>query len=209
MPSTHPTPSPTHRLCVFLGASLGRRPAYQDASEHLGRRLAQRGLGLVYGGGNVGLMGKLASAALEAGGEVIGVIPESLMGREVSGVRIEDLGATRLEIVDSMHARKARMAELADGFIALPGGYGTFEELFEILTWAQLGFHRKPIGILNTEGYFDPLIRLIDHSLEEGFIRPENRALVIDDTDPDRLIQRLLETATPPQEDWLHSPDVL
>jgi uncharacterized protein (TIGR00730 family) len=164
---------------------------------------------LVYGGGNVGLMGRLASAALEAGGEVIGVIPEALMGREVSGTRIEDLGATRLEIVDSMHTRKARMAELADGFIALPGGYGTFEELFEILTWAQLGFHRKPIGILNTEGYFDPLIHLIDHSLEEGFIRPINRALVIDDTDPDHLIQRLLETAVPPQEAWLRSPETL
>ncbi|HAZ40971.1 MAG TPA: TIGR00730 family Rossman fold protein, partial [Methylococcaceae bacterium] len=107
------------------------------------------------------------------------------------------------------HTRKARMAELADGFIALPGGYGTFEELFEILTWAQLGFHRKPIGILNTEGYFDPLIHLIDHSLEEGFIRPINRALVIDDTDPDRLIQRLLETAVPPQEAWLRSPETL
>lgn len=201
--------SSIHRLCVFLGASHGRRPTYQDAAESLGRHLAQRGLGLVYGGGNVGLMGRLAASALEAGGEVIGVIPESLMGREVSGTRIEDLGATRLEIVDSMHTRKARMAELADGFIALPGGYGTFEELFEILTWAQLGFHRKPIGILNTEGYFDPLIHLIDHSLEEGFIRPENRALVIDDTDPDRLIQRLLETAAPPQEHWLHSSDVL
>lgn len=201
--------SSIHRLCVFLGASHGRRPTYQDAAESLGRHLAQRGLGLVYGGGNVGLMGRLAASALEAGGEVIGVIPESLMGREVSGTRIEDLGATRLEIVDSMHTRKARMAELADGFIALPGGYGTFEELFEILTWAQLGFHRKPIGILNTEGYFDPLIHLIDHSLEEGFIRPKNRALVIDDTDPDRLIQRLLETAAPPQEHWLHSSDVL
>jgi len=140
---------------------------------------------------------------------VIGVIPESLMGREVSGVRIEDLGATRLEIVDSMHTRKARMAELSDGFIALPGGYGTFEELFEILTWAQLGFHHKPIGILNTEGYFDPLIRLIDHSLEEGFIRPANRALVLDDTDPDQLVQRLLESRVPQQEHWLSSPDVL
>lgn len=201
--------SPLHRVCVFLGASHGRRPAYRDAAGLLGRRLAQRKLGLVYGGGNVGLMGRLAEAALDAGGEVIGVIPESLMGREVSGTRIEDLGATRLEIVDSMHTRKARMAELADAFIALPGGYGTFEELFEILTWAQLGFHRKPIGILNTEGYFDPLIHLIDHSLEEGFIRPENRALVIDDTDPDRLIHRLLEVITPPQEHWLHSPDDL
>lgn len=208
-PAAASTPAPLHRFCVFLGASHGRRPTYTQAAETLGRGLALRGLGLVYGGGNVGLMGRLASAALEAGGEVIGVIPEALMGREVSGTRIEDLGATRLEIVDSMHTRKARMAELADGFIALPGGYGTFEELFEILTWAQLGFHRKPIGILNTEGYFDPLIHLIDHSLEEGFIRPKNRALVIDDTDPDRLIQRLLETAVPPQEAWLRSPEAL
>jgi len=203
------SPSSFHRLCVFLGASQGRRPGYTQAAETLGRRIAERGLGLVYGGGNVGLMGRLATAALEAGGEVIGVIPESLMGREVAGTRIEDLGATRLEIVDSMHTRKARMAALSDGFIALPGGFGTFEELFEILTWAQLGFHQKPIGILNTEGYFDPLIHLIDHSLEEGFIRPANRALVLDDTDPDRLIQRLLESKLPPQEQWLTSPDTL
>jgi uncharacterized protein (TIGR00730 family) len=208
-PAAASTPPATHRICVFLGASHGRRPAYAQAAEDLGRKLALRGLGLVYGGGNVGLMGQLARAALEAGGEVIGVIPEALMGREVSGTRIEDVGATRLEIVDSMHTRKARMAELADGFIALPGGYGTFEELFEILTWAQLGFHRKPIGILNTEAYFDPLIRLIDHSLEEEFIRPKNRALVIDDTDPDRLLQRLLETAIPRQEQWLESADTL
>ena len=207
--SAKSTPSPIARLCVFLGASHGRRPDYTEAAEMIGCLLARRGIGLVYGGGNVGLMGRLATAALEAGGEVIGVIPESLMGREVSGTRIEDLGATRLEIVDSMHTRKARMAELSDGFIALPGGYGTFEELFEILTWAQLGFHRKPIGILNTQGYFSPLIHLIDHSLEEGFIRPENRALVIDDTDPERLIQRLLETAIPPQEHWLQSPNAL
>jgi hypothetical protein len=208
-PAAASKPSAIHRLCVFLGASHGRRPAYAQAAEDLGRTMASRRLGLVYGGGNVGLMGRLAGAALAAGGEVIGVIPESLMGREVSGVRIEDLGATRLEIVDSMHTRKARMAELSDGFIALPGGYGTFEELFEILTWAQLGFHHKPIGILNTEGYFDPLIRLIDHSLEEGFIRPANRALVLDDTDPDQLVQRLLESRVPQQEHWLSSPDVL
>lgn len=208
-PAATPKPLALHRLCVFLGASHGRRPAYAHAAEDLGRTIARRGLGLVYGGGNVGLMGRLARAALDGGGEVIGVIPESLMGREVSGTRIEDLGATRLEIVDSMHTRKARMAELSDGFIALPGGYGTFEELFEMLTWAQLGFHQKPIGILNTEGYFDPLIHLIDHSLEEGFIRPANRALVMDDTDPDRLIQKLLASSVPPQEQWLSSPDAL
>jgi uncharacterized protein (TIGR00730 family) len=178
-------------------------------AEKVGRRIAELGLGLVYGGGNVGLMGCLASAALAAGGEVIGVIPESLLGREVSGQKIEDLGATRLEIVDSMHTRKARMAELSDGFIALPGGYGTFEELFEILTWAQLGFHQKPIGILNIEGYFDPLIQLIDHSLEEGFIRPQNRDLVIDGSDPDHLIQRLLTQVPPRQENWIHDPERL
>lgn len=198
-----------HRICVFLGASEGKRAAYVETAETVGRALAERGLGLVYGGGNVGLMGRLASASLAAGGEVIGVIPESLLGREVSGKRIEDIGATRLEIVDSMHERKARMAELASGFIALPGGYGTFEELFEILTWAQLGFHQKPIAILNTEGYFDPLIRLIDHSLEEGFIRTENRALVIDGKDPDSLIDRLLTSAPPRQENWIHEPERL
>lgn len=154
-------------------------------------------------------MGRLAQSALDEGGEVIGVIPKTLLGREVAGIPIEDLGATRLEVIDSMHARKARMAELSDGFLALPGGYGTFEELFEVITWAQLGFHRKPIGILNIEGYYDPLINLINHTLEEGFIRPENRELVIDGTDIEPLIDLILTRITPLQEDWIHSTDAL
>ena len=201
--------SPTQRLCVFLAASHGRREAYGVAADIVGRSLARRGIGLVYGGGNVGLMGRLAQSALDEGGEVIGVIPKTLLGREVAGIPIEDLGATRLEVVDSMHARKARMAELSDGFLALPGGYGTFEELFEVITWAQLGFHRKPIGILNIEGYYDPLINLINHTLEEGFIRPENRELVIDGTDIEPLIDLILTRITPLQEDWIHSTDAL
>jgi uncharacterized protein (TIGR00730 family) len=200
---------PIHRLCVFLAASHGHRAGYGEAAEAVGRSLARRGIGLVYGGGNVGLMGRLATAALEAGGEVIGVIPEALLGREVAGIPIEDLGATRLEVVDSMHARKARMAELSDGFLALPGGYGTYEELFEVVTWAQLGFHHKPIGLLNVEGYYDPLIALINHTLEEGFIRPRNRDLVIDETDVEPLIDRILAYVQPPQEDWIHTPDEL
>jgi uncharacterized protein (TIGR00730 family) len=151
----------------------------------------------------------MAAAALEAGGEVIGVIPEALLGREVAGIPIEDLGATRLEVVDSMHTRKARMAELSDGFLALPGGYGTYEELFEVVTWAQLGFHHKPIGLLNVEGYYDPLIALINHTLEEDFIRPRNRDLVIDDTDVEALIDRILAHVQPSQEDWIHTPDEL
>ena len=150
-------------------------------------------------------MGVLASATLEAGGEVIGVIPDALMGREVSGKPIEDLGATRLEIVDSMHTRKARMAELSDCFIALPGGYGTLEELLEVITWAQLGFHRKPIGLLNVEQFFDPLLMLFDHSLEEAFIREECRKLVLDDSDPSRLIDRLMMASPPAGEGWVTS----
>lgn len=200
---------PIHRLCVFLAASHGHRAGYGEAAEAVGRSLARRGMGLVYGGGNVGLMGRMAAAALEAGGEVIGVIPEALLGREVAGIPIEDLGATRLEVVDSMHTRKARMAELSDGFLALPGGYGTYEELFEVVTWAQLGFHHKPIGLLNVEGYYDPLIALINHTLEEGFIRARNRDLVIDDTDVEALIDRILAHVQPPQEDWIHTPDEL
>ena len=200
---------PIHRLCVFLAASHGHRAPYGEAAEAVGRSLARRGIGLVYGGGNVGLMGRMAAAALEAGGEVIGVIPEALLGREVAGIPIEDLGATRLEVVDSMHTRKARMAELSDGFLALPGGYGTYEELFEVVTWAQLGFHHKPIGLLNVEGYYDPLIALINHTLDEGFIRPRNRDLVIDERDVETLIDRIVAHVQPPQEDWIHTPDAL
>ncbi|MDD3353743.1 TIGR00730 family Rossman fold protein [Zoogloea sp.] len=162
------------RVCVFCGSRPGVRPIYREAAEALGRLLAERGIELVYGGGNVGLMGAVADACLAAGGRVVGVIPRALMEWEVGHE-----GLTRLEVVDSMHTRKARMAELAEGFIALPGGLGTFEELFEILTWAQLGFHHKPVGLLNVEGYYQPLIQMMDRGVSDGFMKPENRGLLL------------------------------
>jgi uncharacterized protein (TIGR00730 family) len=154
-------------------------------------------------------MGAIAEATMEAGGTVEGVIPESLLGREVEGTRIEDPGVTRLDVVDSMHARKARMAELADAFIALPGGYGTLEELLEVITWAQLGFHQKPIGLLNVEGFFDPLLALFDHGLNEGFLRSQDRTRVLDDTDPLTLLRRLRAFRAEPSEPWIRSHDQL
>ena len=179
------------RICVFCGANFGRRPAYRAAAEATGRLLAHRGLGLVYGGGAVGLMGALADAALAAGGEVIGVIPEALATKEVA-----HQGLTKLHVVPSMHARKALMAELAGGFIALPGGYGTLEELFEVLTWAQLGLHQKPRGILDVEGYYAALLQLRAHASAEGLLRPEHARLLQVHDDPAALLT-LLETALP------------
>lgn len=210
MPSlTSKPPIMIRRVCVFLGSSLGQKLAYVRAATALGHELAQQKLGLVYGGGNVGLMGALARAGLDAGGEVIGIIPKALLGREVSGTRIQDPGVSRLEIVDSMHTRKARMAELSDAFIALPGGYGTLEELLEILTWAQLGFHQKPIGLLNVEGFFDPLLTLFDQIQAEGFIREDSRRLIIADHDPKRLIGQLQTATIPPSEHWITSKETL
>ncbi|HND23494.1 MAG TPA: TIGR00730 family Rossman fold protein [Zoogloea sp.] len=162
------------RICVFCGSRPGSRPEYRAAAEFLGTTLAERGIELVYGGGNVGLMGVVADACLAAGGRVVGVIPRALLDWEVGHE-----GLTRLEVVDSMHTRKARMAELADGFIALPGGLGTFEELFEILTWAQLGFHAKPVGLLDTAGYYLPLLQMIERGVAEGFMKAENRGLLL------------------------------
>lgn len=161
------------RICVFCGSRMGVRPVYREVAETLGQTLAERNVELVYGGGNVGLMGAVADACLAAGGKVVGVIPRALLEWEVGHE-----GLTRLEVVDSMHTRKARMAELADGFIALPGGLGTFEELFEILTWAQLGFHAKPVGLLNVDGYYSPLIQMLDRGIAEGFMKAENRGLL-------------------------------
>ncbi len=174
-------------MCVFCGSSRGARPEYVAAARQMGTALAQRGLTLIYGGGNIGLMGAVADAALDAGGHVIGIIPQHLDDWEV-GHR----GLTELEIVGSMHERKARMADLADAFVALPGGLGTFEELFEILTWAQLGLHQKPFGLLNTLGYYAPLLALLDTAVHERFLRPEHRALVLEEpSDPNRLLDRL------------------
>src|SRR5215813_14615637 len=171
------------RICIFCGSRTGTRPEYAETARTMGRALVRRGIGLVYGGGCVGLMGIVADAVMGGGGEVIGVIPEALVTRELAHGDI-----TQLIIVHSMHQRKAKMAELSDAFIAMPGGYGTFEEFCEIITWAQLGLHRKPCAILNVEGYYDPLLALFDRAVTEGFVYPSNRRLVIQETDPGRLL---------------------
>jgi len=176
----------------------GSRESYRSAALETGGLLAQRGIGLVYGGGNVGLMGILADAALARGGEVIGVIPEHLVRKEVAHTGLADL-----RTVSSMHERKALMADLAEAFIALPGGYGTLDEFCEILSWSQLGLHRKPCGVLNVEGYYDGLLGLFDHGVREGFILAEHRALVIVDENPGRLLERLDETPLPHVEKWI------
>ncbi|GGN19438.1 LOG family protein [Halarchaeum nitratireducens] len=160
-------------LCVYCGSSPGTDDAYRAAAEALGRELAARDATLVYGGGRVGLMGALADATLDAGGEAHGVIPESLEAKEIA-----HHGLTELDVVDSMHARKARMAELADGFVALPGGFGTLEEIVEVLTWAQLGFHAKPCGFLNVAGYYDELASFFDHQVSAGFVESKHREMV-------------------------------
>jgi uncharacterized protein (TIGR00730 family) len=171
------------KICVYAGSNPGARPEYREAARILGQELVARGLGLVYGGGRVGLMGTLAEAVTEAGGEVIGVLPSALFPRELPYTN-----GTQLYEVKSMHERKALMADLADGFIALPGGYGTYDELFEIMTWAQLGIHSKPVGLLNVASFFDPLLSLIEHSSAEGFISPRHAALIIQKQTPAELL---------------------
>jgi uncharacterized protein (TIGR00730 family) len=173
-------------VCVFCGSSAGARPSYSAMAEALGRVLAERGIRVVYGGGRVGLMGVVADAALAAGGEVVGVIPQHLMDREVGHA-----GLTELRVTSSMHERKALMAELADGFVALPGGFGTLEELAETLTWSQLGLQAKPFGLLDVEGFYEPLLTFLDHTVAERFVTPEHRALVLSADDPAPLLDRL------------------
>jgi uncharacterized protein (TIGR00730 family) len=173
-------------ICVYCGSSPGANPAYGQAANELGEFLARSRRRLVYGGGNVGLMGIVADAALAAGGEVIGVIPHSLVARELA----HD-GLTELKMVDWMHQRKAQMADLADGFIALPGGLGTLEELFEVWTWGQLGLHGKPVGLLNINGFFDPLLTFLERLVTEKFVRRENREMLFVETAPTTLIERM------------------
>jgi uncharacterized protein (TIGR00730 family) len=187
------------RVCVFCGSSSGVRPGYRAAAEELGRTLAARGIGLVYGGARVGLMGAVADAVVNAGGQVIGVIPEALVAKEVAHT-----GLTELRVVRSMHERKAVMADLSDGFIAIPGGWGTLEEFFEVLTWGQLGLHQKPCGLLNVEEYFDGLLSFADRMIEEGFVRRENAAMISVSSDPAALLD-LLVAYTPPRsvEKWI------
>ncbi|BDG06029.1 LOG family protein [Anaeromyxobacter oryzae] len=186
------------RVCVFCGASPGRNPVHLDAARRAGQALAGRGLGLVYGGGSVGLMGAVADGALEAGGEVIGVIPRALQLRELAHDRL-----TSLHVVGSMHERKARMAELADAFVALPGGLGTLEELAEILTWAQLGLHAKPCGLLDVEGYYAPLIAFLDHAVAEGFVRSEHRRVIHVAPDFGALLDAFDRYEPPRVERWI------
>jgi uncharacterized protein (TIGR00730 family) len=186
------------RICVFCGSNAGVNPAFKNAAAGLARLLADRRIELVYGGGNIGLMGVLADAALEAGGRVIGVIPESLMAKEVG-----HQGLTELRVVGSMHERKALMADLAEGFIALPGGYGTFEEFCEVVTWSQLGLHAKPCGVLNAEGYYDPLLALFDRAVKQGFLRSDHRTLVLEERDPQRLLEKMSEFRAPAVGKWI------
>ena len=174
------------RVCVFSGSSPGANIAYRAAATDVGRGLAARGIELADGGAHVGLMGTLADAALAGGGHVIGVIPQSLVDREIAHPGISDL-----RIVDSMHERKAQMADLSDAFVALPGGIGTLEELFEVYTWAQLGLHRKPCALLNVEGYYDGVVGFLGHAVKERFVREENREMLVVETEPGVLIERL------------------
>jgi uncharacterized protein (TIGR00730 family) len=185
-------------VCVFCGSNPGARREYAEAARLLGERIAGRGLRLVYGGGGIGLMGVVADAALAAGGEVVGVIPQHLVDRELAHP-----GVTDLRITGSMHERKALMADLAGGFVALPGGLGTLEELFEILTWSQLGLQSKPCGLLDVAGFFEPLLAFLDHTVAERFVSAEHRQLVLADRDPDELLDKLEAWQPRPSTKWL------
>ncbi len=186
------------RICVFAGSSLGGRPEYVIAARALGRALADERIGLVYGGAGVGLMGAVADAVLDRGGSVLGVMPRALVEREVAHA-----GLTELRVVGSMHERKAEMADLADAFVALPGGLGTLEEMFEVLTWAGLGHHAKPCGLLNVAGYYDRMLSMMDHAAEERFVAPEHRAMLLVDEEPGPLIERFRTYRAPQVSKWL------
>ena len=186
------------RVCVFCGSSTGTDPVYREAAQRMGTALARLGLGLVFGGGGIGLMGVLATSALAAGIEVIGVIPRGLLTKEIAHDGVKDL-----RVVGSMHERKALMAELADAFIAIPGGYGTLEEFCEVVTWAQLGLHRKPCGLLNVNGYYRHFLAQLDHLVAEGFLSPVNRGLVLEHADPKSLLDLLAGYRSPIAAQWL------
>jgi uncharacterized protein (TIGR00730 family) len=190
------------KVCVFAGSSQGTNVVYQVAARELGAALARAGIGVVYGGGRIGLMGVLADAALEAGGHVIGVIPRGLATRELAHDRISEM-----RVVSSMHERKALMAELSDAFVALPGGLGTLEELFEVVTWAQLGIHGKPIGVLNVEGYYDPLLAFVDHTVSQGFVRAEDRQLIRVSASPVDLLDLLRLPAAAVRRPWINASE--
>jgi uncharacterized protein (TIGR00730 family) len=185
-------------ICVYCGSNPGNRSEYAAAAQALGRLLVDEGIRLVYGGGRVGLMGVIAEAVMAAGGEAIGIIPAALDRREIA-----HRGVTELRIVGSMHERKALMNELSDGFIALPGGFGTFEELCEMLTWSQLGIHDKPVGLLNVTGFYDPFLRLLDHAVAERFLHPDHRSLLLSDIDAPTLLDRMRAFVPPATPKWL------
>jgi len=188
------------RLAIFCGSNPGARPEYEAGARSLGKALVERGIGVVYGGSSVGLMQVLAETMLEEGGEIIGVIPKMLVEREVANTALDDL-----RVVGSMHERKAMMAELADGFVALPGGIGTLEEFFEIWTWAQLGVHEKPCGLLNIAGYYDPLLAFLDGAVEERFVRQIHRDMVIVESEPRALLDRFANYEAPRVVKWLNA----
>lgn len=190
------------RVCVFCGSSTGSNPLFQEETRRLGAAIARRGLGLVYGGGGIGLMALVADAALAEGGEVIGVIPSSLREKEAAHSRLRDL-----RVVGSMHERKALMADLSDAFLALPGAYGTLDEFCEVLTWAQLGMHRKPCGLLNVGGFYDHLLAHFDRLVTEGFLNPLNRSLVIEAKTPDDLLEALVRYQAPIQKQWIEKEE--
>jgi uncharacterized protein (TIGR00730 family) len=181
-----------HSVCVFCGSANGVSGAYLVATQALAREAARRGVRIVYGGASVGLMGALADAALTSGGEVVGVIPRALVDREIAHT-----GLTQLHVVETMHERKATMAELADAFIALPGGLGTLEELFEVWTWGYLGLHAKPYGVLNVDGYYEPLIQFLNHARDQGFIRAAQRDMLAVDSDPNSLLDKVIGAWVP------------
>jgi uncharacterized protein (TIGR00730 family) len=186
------------RLCVFCGSNAGQDPVYLATARALGEALAASGIGLVYGGASVGLMGAVADAVLAKGGDVIGVMPQALVDKEIAHKGLSDL-----RVVGSMHERKALMAELADGFIALPGGLGTFEELFEVWTWAQLGYHRKPCALLNASGFYDKLTDFLDDVVDRGFVKPIHRAMLIVESDPAALFQAIRAYEPPKVDKWI------
>jgi uncharacterized protein (TIGR00730 family) len=190
------------RICVFCGSNLGTNPVYRRAAADLGRLLVARDIELVYGAGNIGLMGILADSVLDAGGRVIGVIPESLVAREVA-----HRGLTKLHVVQSMHERKALMSDLSDGFVALPGGYGTFEEFCEVVTWSQLGIQAKPCGLLNVAGYYDPLLELFDRAVTEGFLPEHNRKLVQAEKEPERLLEQMSQFRRRKGDKWIRDSE--
>ncbi len=185
-------------ICVYCGSSSGRSPEYIDYATALAKELVKRNIGLVYGGASVGIMGEIADTVLDGGGEVIGVIPQSLVDKEVSHT-----GLTELKVVNTMHERKAIMAEISDGFIALPGGLGTIEELFEVLTWSQLGFHKKPCSLLNIKKYYNSLFLFLDHAVEEQFIKPIHREMLLIEDDPSKLLDAMEEYNPPAVDKWI------